>query len=110
MNRASLRRDMLHPLLHNSVCDNFTIGDYDIAVGDAFLIVEDRARIASGIKGDASIKLMRAAFNPNGGPAKDLMSATSFSSNTLGSGLPQTMAPTTVSCRIIGAAMIELYW
>ena len=44
MNQASLRRDLLHPLLHNSGCDNFTIGRYDIAVRDAFLIVEDRVK------------------------------------------------------------------
>ena len=42
--------------------------------------------------------------------ANDLIRATSLSSKTLGLGLPQTMAPTTLSCRIIGAAMIELYW
>jgi uncharacterized protein (TIGR02391 family) len=62
-----MTRDVLHPLLHNSVCESFTVGNYDIAVRDAFLIVEDRVRIASGIKEYFGIKLMRAAFSPNGG-------------------------------------------
>jgi uncharacterized protein (TIGR02391 family) len=68
MARANLRREMIHPLLRTSVYDSFAAGHYDTAVRDAFVIVEDRVKTASGIKGDVGVKLMRAAFNPNGGP------------------------------------------
>jgi uncharacterized protein (TIGR02391 family) len=67
MARANLRREMLHPLLRTSVYDSFATGHYDTAVRDAFVIVEDKVKSASGIKSDIGVKLMRAAFNPNGG-------------------------------------------
>jgi hypothetical protein len=66
MARANLKREMLHPLLRGSVYDSFATGHYDTAVRDAFVIVEDRVKIASGNKSDIGVRLMRAAFNPNG--------------------------------------------
>ncbi|SED25043.1 TIGR02391 family protein [Bradyrhizobium erythrophlei] len=67
MSRANLRREMLHPLLRTSVYDSFATGHYDTAVRDAFVIVEDRVKVTSGNKGDIGVRLMRAAFNANGG-------------------------------------------
>jgi Protein of unknown function (Hypoth_ymh) len=67
MARAILRRGTLHPLLQASVCDTIATGDYDIAVRDAFVLV-DRVKVASGIEGEIGVSLMRAAFDPNGGP------------------------------------------
>lgn len=66
--RAVLRREMFHPLLQASVCDNFVTGNYDIAVRLAFAIVEAKVKSAPGNKDDVGVKLMRAAFNANGGP------------------------------------------
>jgi uncharacterized protein (TIGR02391 family) len=68
LNRAFLGRDSLHPLLQKSVCDDFAAGRYDSAVREAFVIVENRIRTASGNKDDTGVKLMRAALNPKGGP------------------------------------------
>jgi uncharacterized protein (TIGR02391 family) len=68
MAQANLKRQMLHPLLRASVYDSFATGHYDTAVRDAFVIVEDRVKIVSGNKTDIGVRLMRAAFNPNGGP------------------------------------------
>lgn len=67
MSRANLRREMLHPLLRTSVYDSFATGHYDTAVRDAFVIVEDRVKVTSGNQNDIGVRLMRAAFNPNGG-------------------------------------------
>jgi hypothetical protein len=67
MARTNLRREMLHPLLRTSVYDSFATGHNDTAVRDAFVIVEDRVKTASGIKSDIGVKLMRTAFNPYGG-------------------------------------------
>ena len=67
MDRGVLRREMLHPLLRTWVYGKFAAGFYETAVRDAFLIVEDRVKTASGIKGEAGVRLMRAAFDPNGG-------------------------------------------
>ena len=66
--RAIVGCDTLHPLLQTSVYRQFIGGSYGAAVRDAFLIVEERVKATSGIEGETGVALMRAAFNPSGGP------------------------------------------
>ena len=68
MGRAIVGCDALHPLLQTSVYSQFVSGAYGAAIRDAFLIVEERVKATSGLKGEVGVALMRAAFNPIGGP------------------------------------------
>jgi uncharacterized protein (TIGR02391 family) len=70
--RQMLRREMLHPDLQGSVYDAFAAGHYDAAVLDAFKLVEDAVRNASGLGASSlGVRLMRDAFNPQNGPLRD---------------------------------------
>jgi uncharacterized protein (TIGR02391 family) len=67
MVRDGLPRQMLHPLLRTSVWTKFAAGNYDSAIRDAFVILEQRVKTTSGLKGEIGVPLMRAAFDPRGG-------------------------------------------
>jgi uncharacterized protein (TIGR02391 family) len=70
--RQTLHREMLHPVLQGSVYDAFAAGHYDAAILDAFKLVEDAVRNASGLGGRLiGVQLMREAFNPQKGPLRD---------------------------------------
>ena len=70
--RQSLTTEMMHPDLRGSVYDSFAAGHYDTAVLDAFKLVEDAVRTASGLGANlVGVKLMREAFNPHNGPLVD---------------------------------------
>lgn len=72
MIRQRLSRDMLHPDLQGSVYNSFAAGDYDTAVRDAFVILEDAVRTAASLRPqDIGVQLMRSAFNPANGPLTD---------------------------------------
>ena len=70
--RQMLSREILHPDLRGAVYDNFAAGHYDTALLDAFKLVEDAVRTASGLTANlVGVKLMREAFNPHNGPLAD---------------------------------------
>jgi uncharacterized protein (TIGR02391 family) len=70
--RQMLRREMLHPDLQGSVYDAFAAGHYDTAVLEAFKLVEDAVRNASGLGANlVGVRLMRDAFNSQNGPLRD---------------------------------------
>lgn len=70
--RQMLRREMLHEDLQGAVYDSFAAGHYDIAILEAFKLVEDRVRSMSGLGASLfGVKLMREAFNPQKGPLRD---------------------------------------
>jgi len=73
MIRQRLSRDMLHPDLQGSVYNSFAAGDYDTAVLDAFVILEDAVRMAANLQPrNIGVQLMRDAFNPTNGPLTDM--------------------------------------
>jgi uncharacterized protein (TIGR02391 family) len=70
--RQMLRREMLHPDLRGSVCDNFAAGHYDTAVLDAFKLVVVAVRSAGSLPDNViGVKLMRQAYDPQKGPLRD---------------------------------------
>lgn len=72
MARLSLRPEMLHSDLRESVYENFSNGNYDTAVRDAFVLVEDKVRTAAGLPNSlVGVQLMRTAFDPNKGKLTD---------------------------------------
>ena len=67
-----LRRDSLDPLLVEKVWPLFIRGDYDVAVFQAFKILEVRVRQLGGFPdSDYGVVLMGKAFNPTTGPLRD---------------------------------------
>jgi uncharacterized protein (TIGR02391 family) len=63
--RQKLTRDMLHPEFQGAVYKNFAAGDYDTAVRDAMVAVEDAMRKAAGLtNADFGVPLIRKAFKP----------------------------------------------
>ncbi len=70
--RQRLTGEMLHPDLRGSVYDSFTAGHYDIAVLDAFKLVEDAVRNAASLPASLiGVQLMRQAYDPQKGPLRD---------------------------------------
>ena len=70
-----LPKDLLHPKLLADAWKAFARGDYADAVFKAFREVEIAVRSAGGFQDkDFGVPLMRAAFNPEGGPLSDLES------------------------------------
>ena len=64
---------MLHADLQGSVYDNFAAGNYDTAVRDAFVTVEDAVRTTALLPPtDIGVPLMRKAFNPTNGPLTNM--------------------------------------
>jgi uncharacterized protein (TIGR02391 family) len=67
-----LRRDSLDPLLEQKVWPLFIRGDYDVAVVQAFKIVEVRVREVGGYAPtDIGVALMRAALHSTTGTLTD---------------------------------------
>lgn len=67
-----LRRDSLDPLLVEKVWPLFIRGDYDVAVFQAFKLVEVRVRELGGYSlADIGMTLMRKAFHPTTGTLTD---------------------------------------
>lgn len=67
-----LPESLLHTKLVAKVRPMFLRGDYDVAVVQAFKIVEVAVRTAAGLPDDVTgVKLMRAAFNPETGALRD---------------------------------------
>lgn len=67
-----LRRDSLDPLLEQKVWPLFIRGDYDVAVFQAFKLVEVKVRkLASYPDSEYGVEMMRRAFAANGGPLTD---------------------------------------
>jgi uncharacterized protein (TIGR02391 family) len=68
-----LPRQLLHPRIAQKVWATFLRGDYDTAVFQAFKEVEVRTREAGGFAdADIGTDLVRAAFNPRGGPLTNM--------------------------------------
>jgi uncharacterized protein (TIGR02391 family) len=66
---------VLHPKIREDVCANFSSGKYDTAVFEAMKAVEVAVRDAVAGQPCAplvGVKLMRAAFAPEGGPLTDV--------------------------------------
>jgi uncharacterized protein (TIGR02391 family) len=67
-----LPEGLLHPTLVANVRPMFLRGDYDVAVVQAFKLVEVRVREAAGEPDESTgQKLMRSAFRPEGGMLTD---------------------------------------
>jgi uncharacterized protein (TIGR02391 family) len=70
--RMMLTKDMLHRDLQSTVFENFASGNYETAVRDAFVTVEIEVRSAANLPATTiGVRLMRDAFNVNGGPLTD---------------------------------------
>ena len=72
-NFASARRlpkEILHSKISNVVWQEFIRGQYDVAAFQAMKAVEVAVREASSLQG-IGVRLIRAAFSPNGGPLAD---------------------------------------
>ncbi|HEY2954010.1 MAG TPA: TIGR02391 family protein [Candidatus Eisenbacteria bacterium] len=68
-----LSKDLLHPKLLSRVWKAFARGDYQNAVFEAFREVEISVRAAGGFHDkDIGVALMKAAFNPEGGPLTNM--------------------------------------
>jgi uncharacterized protein (TIGR02391 family) len=68
----ALPSGLLEPMLAEKVRPMFQRGDYDVAVLQAFKIVEVAVRSAAGLSEDlVGVKLMREAFKPDGGLLAD---------------------------------------
>lgn len=66
--RQMLRPEMLHSALQGAVYENFSGGNYDTAVRDAYVQVEIAVRDAVDPPASlVGVKLMREAFNPHTG-------------------------------------------
>ncbi|HUC61612.1 MAG TPA: TIGR02391 family protein [Alphaproteobacteria bacterium] len=69
--------ELLHPILAEKVRPMFLRGDYDVAVFQAFKVVEVEVRRAANAKGAGypedllGVTLMRKAFHPDNGPLTD---------------------------------------
>jgi uncharacterized protein (TIGR02391 family) len=68
---AAFPKELLHSTIRDDVWDELARGDYDDAVLKSMRAVEEAVRQASGIDGVDGVRLMRAAFDPNGGPLID---------------------------------------
>ncbi len=67
-----LPRAQLHPVIAQKVYSTFLRGEYDTAIFQAFKEVEVAVRAAGGFSdADYGVKLMRKAFDVNGGPLSD---------------------------------------
>jgi uncharacterized protein (TIGR02391 family) len=67
-----VRRQSLNPTLEQKVWPLFIRGDYDVAVLQAFKLVEVRVRELGNLTNEHyGVDLMRQAFKPNGGPLTD---------------------------------------
>jgi uncharacterized protein (TIGR02391 family) len=67
-----LPREALHPRIANTVWQAFMRGEYDVAAFQAMKAVEVAVREVSGLGDELiGVKLMRAAFAPEGGPLTD---------------------------------------
>jgi uncharacterized protein (TIGR02391 family) len=67
-----LPKDVLHPGLGNKVWAAFMRGEFDVAIFQAMKAVEVAVREASGLSDSlVGTKLMRQAFDPDGGPLAD---------------------------------------
>jgi uncharacterized protein (TIGR02391 family) len=62
--RSLLRKSFLHPLLQTTVYAQFLSGNYDLAVIQAYKLVEIAVRDKSQLSSLDGMKLMRAAFKP----------------------------------------------
>jgi uncharacterized protein (TIGR02391 family) len=72
-----LPKENLHPRLADKVWSAFLRGEYDVAVFQAMKSVEVAVREASGLPDSMlGVPLMRAAFNPTGGPLTDTTAET----------------------------------
>lgn len=70
---AALVKNNLHPSIASRVWSSFVRGEYDLAVWFAFKSVEIRVRTASGFPNrEIGTKLMRRAFDADGGPLADM--------------------------------------
>jgi uncharacterized protein (TIGR02391 family) len=70
--RQLLRPEMLHPDLPRSVYTNFSAGDYETAVRDAFVNVEATIQAMAGLPANVfGERLIKQAFMPNSGPLAD---------------------------------------
>jgi len=67
-----VRKQSLNPTLEQKVWPLFIRGDYDVAVFQAFKLVEIQVRtLASYTNDDYGVDMMRRAFAANGGPLTD---------------------------------------
>jgi uncharacterized protein (TIGR02391 family) len=70
---STFPRALVHPKIADKVWANFTRGDYETAVFQAFKEIEVAVRTAGKFSAkDLGVNLMRAAFDKNTGPLSDM--------------------------------------
>ena len=70
--RSKFTREMFHPALPDAAWNAFTVGDYDMAVFEAFRSLEVAVRTKGGFAStDFGAALMKKAFAPDTGPLCD---------------------------------------
>lgn len=71
--RASqeIRGKLLHPDIARRVVSQFTAGNYEEAVFNAFKVVDERLRQITGAGAEDPMEVIKLAFNPNTGTIKD---------------------------------------